>query len=259
MNYRFFVAGILCVLCFTACVNTRKTTYFNQSSDTAFPDTLLAPATIIQKSDILSINISSVNPEVAAVFNGPNVSFANTTNLNGSPITVSGYLVNPEGDIQFPVVGRIRAEGINELQLQDRIAKTLVDKKLLVDPVVTVRHLNFKVTVLGEVAHPLVINVPNEKITLLEALGLAGDITIYGKRDQVLLIRHENNQRVLKHIDLNTTMLFLSPYYYLQANDVIYVEPNKARVANSGRGMIILPALLSGLSFIAIIVDRATR
>jgi polysaccharide export outer membrane protein len=126
----------------------------------------------------------------------------------------------------------------------------------LVDPIVSVRFLNFKVTVLGEVQRPTVVDVPDEKISLLEALGLAGDITIYGKRDNVMVIREENNQKIIKRLNLNSSEIFNSPYYYLKANDIVYVEANKARIATSTRTTQLLPIFLTALSFIAIMLDR---
>jgi len=256
---RLTVAVLLCSVCLVSCVNTRKSVYFNQNGDVEFADTLSVPSTIIQKNDLLNITVSTVNPELAVAFNAPNVSYANTTNYNGASVTASGYLVNTEGNIIFPVLNAIRAEGLTELELQQKITRTLIDRKLLLDPIVSIRHLNFKVTVLGEVAHPLVINVPNERISLLEALGLAGDITIFGKRDRVLVIREEKGKKIFKRLDLNSSMLMNTSYYYLRPNDVVYVEPNKTKVANSGRAVIWLPTVLSGLSFLAIIIDRATR
>jgi len=118
-----------------------------------------------------------------------------------------------------------------------------------------VRQLNFKVSVLGEVAHPTVINVPSEKISLLEALGLAGDITIYGRKDNVLIIREENGVKKIKRLNLNDDELFTSQYYYLKSNDIVYVEANKDKVASTSRTTQVLPIVLSGLSLIAIIVQ----
>ena len=135
----------------------------------------------------------------------------------------------------------------------------LTDKKLLVDPIVSVRFQNFRVTVLGEVKNPAVIPVPSEKISLLEAIGLAGDLTVYAKRDNVLVIREENGEKITKRINLNSNELFTSPYYYVKSNDVIYVEPNKAKVASAGRSQTWLPIIFSALSFMTIIADRALR
>jgi polysaccharide export outer membrane protein len=140
------------------------------------------------------------------------------------------------------------------------IARSLVQKNLLYDPVVNIRYLNYKITVLGEVARPSVINVPGEKISLLEALGLAGDLTIYAQRDNILIIHEEaEGKRVTKRINLNDNDLLTSPYYYLQSNDVVYVAPNKAKVASGSTTKQWLPALFGGLSFVAIVIDRLTR
>jgi polysaccharide export outer membrane protein len=146
--------------------------------------------------------------------------------------------------------------GLTKQKAKEVITKLLVDNKLLVDPIITIRYLNFRVTVLGEVSRPTVVTVPNEKISLLEAIGLAGDLTIYAKRDNVLLIREEKGSKLIKRINLNDSELFSSPYYYLKSNDVIYVEPNTAKVASASRSQQLLPTLISGLSFIAIILTR---
>jgi polysaccharide export outer membrane protein len=252
-------ALVIALCCCLSCVSTRKSIYFADQKDAVLPSTVVIPETVIQSNDLLSISVSSLSAEASAVFNAPNVSSINSSSYNGSQLTSSGYLVNADGNIQFPILGTIKAAGLTENQLRNQLVKSLLDKKLLVDPIVSVRHLNFKVTVLGEVARPTVINVPSEKITLLEALGLAGDITIYGKRDNVMVIREEKGQKTIKRLNLNNTELFNSPYYYLMSNDIVYVEPNKARVAGSGRSAQLLPIILSGLSFVAIIVDRATR
>lgn len=248
----------LLVLC--SCVNTRKAVYFVDQQDATLNSSVTIPQTVISQNDLLSITVSSLNPSASAVFNAPNVVYQNnTTNSNAGPVQASGYLVDEDGNIQFPILGSIKAAGLTETQLRSQISKGILDRKLLVDPIVTVRHLNFKVTVLGEVGNPTVVNVPSEKITLLEALGLAGDITVYGKRDNVMVIREESGRKIIKRLDLNKSEIFNSPYYYLRSGDIVYVEPNKARVAGSSRATQLLPIILSGLSFAAIIVDRAIR
>ena len=258
--YGKLVSALCIILFFTSCVNTQKAVYFNGQGDASLPSNITIPQTIISTNDLLSITVTSLNPTASAVFNAPNITYSNnTTNITGGPVQASGYLVDAEGNIQFPILGTIKAAGLTESVLRGKITKEILDRKLLVDPIVTVRHLNFKVTVLGEVGNPTVINVPSEKITLLEALGLAGDVTVYGKKDNVLVIREENGQKLIKRINLNTSEIFNSPYYYLRSNDIVYVEPNKARVAGSSRSYQLLPIILSGLSFAAIIVDRAIR
>ena len=203
-----------------------------------------------------------MNPEASAVFNTPggaNNSTNNSSVVTPTTTTATGYLVDGEGNIQFPFLGTIKASGMTKDESKDKLTKTLVDKKLLVDPIITVRFLNFKVTVLGEVAHPTVVTVPSESITLLEALGLAGDLTIYAQRDNVLVIRDEDGKKLTHRLNLNSTELFSSPYYYLKSNDVVYVEPNKAKVASTSRSNQWIPIVLSALSLGVIVVDRITR
>lgn len=258
--FRKLLLASYVVLVFTSCVNTQKAVYFRGQGDATLPSTIPVPQTVITQNDLLSITVSSLNQAASNVFNAPNVTNPGSTGSGpAGPIYTSGYLVDPDGNIQFPILGTIKAAGLTEGMLKNQIAKAITDKKLLLDPIVTIRHLNFRVTVLGEVSNPTVINVPSEKISLLEALGLAGDVTVYGKRDNVLVIREESGQKVIKRLNLNTSEIFNSPYYYLRSNDIVYVEPNKAKVAGSSRGAQLLPIILSGLSFAAIILDRLIR
>ena len=244
------------VLFSMSCVSTKNTAYLNNAIDSSYYKLQNNNENLIQNNDILSIAISSLNSEASALFNTTNNSVINPTSYIGYNAQSSGYLVNSEGLIQLPILGNIQAAGISKKQLKATITQIILDKKLLIDPIVNIRHLNFEVTVIGEVGHPTVITVPSEKISLLKALGLAGDITIYGKKDNVLVIRETGLYRKIKHVDLNSKDFLTSPYYYLLPNDVVYVEPNKDKVASVGRGRQILPAILSGLSVIVIVLDR---
>lgn len=237
---------ILTLFAASSCVSTQKVKYFPQVQDGPIPSNTPSPESVIQKSDILSISVTSSNLEASAPFN-------QAAGDGGVP---AGYLVNNEGNIQFPSLGEIKAEGMTKTQLKDKITKGLLDGKLLVDPTVTIRFINFRVTVLGEVNHPTVVNVPNEKISLLEALGLAGDLTIYGRRENVMVIRETKGEKVIKRLNLNSDELFTSPYYYLQSNDIVYVEPNNAKVQSVSRGMQLLPVIMSGLSLAVIAVTQ---
>lgn len=237
----------------TSCVNTRNATYFNDLGNTKTPAQAI-PETYIQKNDIISITVSSLNPVATEIYNASNIATSDRYDIK-----VNGYLVNGDGFIQFPVLGDIQVVGLTKDQLRSKLTKTLVDNKLLVDPIVTVRYQNFRVTVLGEVKNPTVIPVANERISLLEALGLAGDLTIYAKRDNVLLIRDENGMRTTRRIDLNSNDLLTSPYYYLQSNDIVYVEPNKDKVASSGRSQQLIPVLFGVLSVVIIVLDRVIK
>jgi polysaccharide biosynthesis/export protein len=239
-----------------SCISTRKTVYFYNVKDTTYYQTEEENDAVIHKNDILSISISSLNPEASAIFNTTNNFVISSTTAAGSSAQAAGYLVNTDGDIELPILGNIKAAGITKKQLKDNITKTILEKKLLINPIVNIRHLNFEVTVIGEVGKPTVITVPSEKISLIKAIGLAGDLTIYGRRDNVLLIREEDGKKKIRHINLNSSSFFSSPYYYLRPNDVVYVEPNKAKVASATRSQQLLPLILSVLSIIVIVLDR---
>jgi polysaccharide biosynthesis/export protein len=248
------------LLIFGSCVDTRKVTYFPDLGEGLIPSSAVNLEPVINKSDILSISVTSPNPDATVMFNAPNMAANQTTTAApGNMSPASGYLVSQDGTIEFPALGKILAAGLTKEKLRQDITQKLVESKLLIDPIVTIRLLNFRVTVLGEVARPTVVTVPNERISILEALGLAGDITIYGKKEHVLLIREEKGSKVIKRIDLNSSEIFSSPYYYLKSNDVVYVEPNATRVATSSRSQQLLPTILSALSFVAIILTRVIK
>ncbi len=256
----FQLAGLCVFLFLTACVDTRKAVYFNNITDQNIPAVNREMEPIIQKNDIISINVSSLNPDASVMFNAPKT----PTSLNASGSTmlsadVGGYLVNPDGTIQFPVLGNIKALGLTKSQLKAYITKELTDKKLLVDPVVDIRFVNFRVTVLGEVGKPTVVNVPSEKISILEAIGMAGDLTLYANRENVLLIRDIDGNKEIKRLNLNSNEIFTSPYYYLKSNDVVYAEPNKTKVRTTGQAWQILPIVIASLSFLVIAADRLFR
>ncbi|MEI8054198.1 MAG: polysaccharide biosynthesis/export family protein [Bacteroidota bacterium] len=251
---KFFLLAFLLIIQISSCtVSQQSTTYFSGSGDTTLILKTDDVEPIIQKNDILSIYISSLNPEASAVFNAPNLLATSSSTTSGSS-SAGGYLVNTDGNIQLPILGTIKASGITKKQLKADITNLILDKKLLIDPIITIRHLNYEVTVIGEVGKPIVINVPNEKISLLKALGLAGDITVYGKKDNVMLVREVEGKRKVKRIDLNDKSFLSSNYYYLQPNDIVYVEANKWKVINANRNQQLLPSILSGLSIIALVI-----
>lgn len=249
-----FLVLLICMV--SSCIETKESTYFNNAPDKAYLPKQAPKDNLIQKNDILSISIHSLNADASAIFNTPNNFVISSSTSAGANSQSSGYLVNTDGYIQLPILGNIKAEGLTKTELKDVITKTIIDKKLLVDPIVNIRHLNYEVTVLGEVARPTVINVPNEKISMLKAIGLAGDITVYGKKDNVLLIRETNGEKDVVHVDLNSADFLTSPYYYLLPNDVVYVESNKNKLASVNRGHQLLPALIYGLSVIAVLIIK---
>ncbi len=247
----FFAAQALLFLMITGCVDTKNVTYFNTVNEATISSKISVPESIIQKNDLLNITVSSLNPAATAIFNPVNASGTNAGNA-------TGYLVSSDGFIQFPILGSIKAEGFTKDQLKTEITKKLTDRQLLTDPIVSIRFLNFRITVLGEVKNPSVVNVPNEKISLLEAIGMAGDLTIYAKRSNILLIREEQGGKMLKRLNLNSDELLTSPYYYLKSNDIIYVEPDKTviKASRSSINQSWISLALGSLSILIIILDR---
>jgi polysaccharide export outer membrane protein len=249
---------LISIMC--SCVSTKDATYFNNLKDSEIAVQVQDLEPVIQKNDLLSISVNSLNVEASKIFNSPNATVVEASRTETSATSqAAGYLVNQEGFIQFPILGKIQAAGVSKKQLRDKITQSIKEKQLLRDPIVDVRYLNYKVTVLGEVGRPSVINVPNEKITLLEALGLAGDLTIYAKRNNVMVLREEDGKRIIKRLNLNSNELITSPYYYLKSNDIVYVEPNKAKINSTSQARTWLPVVFSGLSVFAIAIDRLTR
>lgn len=260
-QFNILLAIILMQTTLMSCVSTKSTTYFNNATDTVIVYNTLKTLKEqhipkIQKHDILNISITSLNQDASAIFNTTNNFVFTASTSTGSNTQSSGYLVNDNGMIHLPLLGNIKADGLSKSQLTDTITQIILEKRLLLNPIVNIRHVNYEVTVIGEVGKPSVISVPNENISLLKAIGLAGDITIYGRKDHVLLIREADGIKQVKYIDLNSKNFLLSPYYYLQPNDVIYVESNKNKVASVGRGTRLLPVFLSGLSVVILLVDR---
>ena len=242
-----------------SCTSTRELVYFNGVKDKTFSNPIKPDNVVITPGDILSINISSLNAEATEIFNQDRNAQIRSTTATGSNLERGGYLVNPQGYIQLPVLGAVKAAGLSKEELKANITKSILNQKLLKDPLVEIRFLNYEVTVLGEVGHPTVITVPSERISMLKAIGLAGDLTIYGKRTNVLLIREEDGKRVTQHVDLTSSDFLNSPYYYLQPNDVVYVQPNNARAAQSSMWPQLVPILLTGFSVAIIVLDRVLR
>jgi polysaccharide export outer membrane protein len=254
-----FFSGVL--LSSTSCVNSRKALYFNNIQDTTLDNALVSVEPVIQVNDLLNITVTSLNPEASMVFNTPNITMPVTATSTGTTPAAGygtpqlmGYLVNADGTIKFPVLGPVKAAGLTKRQLEVLLTDSLTNRKLLVDPIVTARFLNFRVTVLGEVAKPTTLNVANERISIFEALGLAGDVTIYAKRNNVLLIRESGDKKIVKRLDLSTNEILTSPYYYLKTNDIVYVEPRKEKIAATSRTQQLLPIILSAASLVAVVV-----
>ena len=233
MNYLKWTMLCMAVV-FTACTSPKKVLYLQDVPVSSEQQIANKYEVKIHTDDQLAIMVNSKEPEVAIPFNMPMVTYQlGTTGTYSGQQRVLGYLVDTDGYINFPVLGRIPVEGLTRMQLTDLIREKLIAGDFIKDPIVTVQFLNFKVSVMGEVARPGSFNITGDRITLLEALGMAGDLTIYGKRDRVAVIRETDGVRTIRYHDLRSSDIFLSPDYYLQQNDIVYVEPNKARVGQS--------------------------
>ncbi|WP_345951524.1 MULTISPECIES: polysaccharide biosynthesis/export family protein [unclassified Mucilaginibacter] len=248
------VVLISIMVAYSSCNSYKKIPYFqnlDKSRNTKQSITNYTPLTI-QPADILGINISSSNPEASAVFNY-NLSSINGTSNVSSNNPVIGYLVNTQGEIVLPLLGSIKVAGSTVSQLEVRLKKELTP--FLKYCIVNVRMINFKISVIGDVEHPGVFQIPSERVTLNEAIGLAGDLNITALR-KVLLIREINGEREFIPIDLTSKDIFDSPYYYLKSNDVIYVQPGKNKFASVDNNYRTISLVLSALSIIAIILTR---
>lgn len=226
-------------------------------SSSAEMDVLNIPETKIQTGDILRIAISTLNPESNVLFNSGTLQSLdgsrNTVNTGGN-ISAEGYLIDKSGLINFPVIGQIKLGGLTREQARQEMVKQL--ESYVKDPIVNVRFLNFKVTVIGEVAHPSTFTIPNEKVNILEALGMAGDMTSFGKRENILIIREENGKRSLARLDMSRKDVMNSPYFYLRQNDIVYVEPTKYRDPSGDRTLRIITAVASSLTALGLFIYR---
>jgi polysaccharide export outer membrane protein len=266
LSIRESLSCLLIISILTSCASTKHIAYFQNIGDSvqdtseAIHTTPISPS--IEPDDILLITVSGANPAAAVPYNQG--TDTNTPTYLGAASTTEsiygraadtrlGYLVDQKGAINFPILGEINLMGLTLTQAQDTIQHLLGSS--LKDPLVNIRFLNYKITVLGEVARPGTYTIPNQQITLLQALGLAGDMTIFGKRVNVMVIREKGGKREFGRIDLNNSQsLFESPFYYLQQNDVVYVEPRKSKIWNSDqvalRNVSIIATILSAVSIL---------
>jgi polysaccharide export outer membrane protein len=249
---------LLFVMFFTSCITRKQITYFQDipGSDTekvaansGLRTALYEPT--IKPGDILNITVMSLSAESNALINYPfiaqNISSPDKTLTQATP----GFLVDNEGNIQMPMVGNIKVDGLTTTQIRNLLLEKL--DKYLQSPTVSVRFSNFKITILGDVTRPGVYPVPNERITLMEALGLAGDLTVFGQRKGVKLIREENGKNKTYYIDLTSKEVLNSPFMYLQPNDIIYVDPNGGKAANADNIYRILPIVISGINVLTLL------
>lgn len=236
----FFLASIM-TLILASCSSYKQVPYLQNPNlvNTIEEVQPLYDAKIMPK-DLLTITVNTTDPEAAAPFNltvQSSINAGRSTSLTQQPV-LQQYLVNNEGTIDFPVLGRLHVGGLTKTQAEDLIREKLKPYLQKTEtPIVTVRMANYKISVLGEVAKPGTFTVSNEKVNVLEALAMAGDMTIWGRRDNVKLVREDaTGKREIIFLNLNDANIVTNPYYYLQQNDILYVTPNETKAKNSDIG-----------------------
>ncbi len=258
INKKFisFFLTVLVVIC-SHCTSRKKMVYF-QTEDAIKNDVNANYTPTIKTDDFLSINVMGLDPETVKPFNLP---VTNSSSNQGGYATgmpsVTGYVVDMDGMVEFPVIGKVKLGGLTRIQAIDILKEQL--SKYINNPTVHIRILNYKITILGEVHNPGTFTIPNERITLLEGIGIAGDLNITAKRKNVLVIRTVDGKRTETRIDLTSKDLFASPVYYLQQNDVVYVEPNRAKMNSSvvnASNVGIFISVISLLTTITVLLSR---
>lgn len=252
-----YINSLLLLLFISSCTSKKKFIYFQGSMPGAEANKNYTPT--LKTDDLLSITVSSTDPDAVKPFNLPIATMFNNnmgSYSQGAP-TPPGYLIDAEGNIEFPIIGKIKVAGMTRPAAIEIIREKL--KIYVKDATVIIRILNYKVTVLGEVKNPGTFTIPNERISLPEAIGIAGDLNITGLRKNVLVIRDVDGKKTEYRVDLTSKELFSSPVFYLNQNDIVYVEPNRAKINSS----VINPAnagiVISSVSLIITVIALITR
>jgi len=244
----FIICLMLTIL--ISCGSRQDIVYFQDADLAAISRPIENYSAIIKPDDALTITVSSLDSEGARPFNLTAVSYTDNIGDIGKT-TLQSYLVDSNGNIDFPVLGTLKLAGLTRIQATAMIKDML--KEYLKDAIVNLRNVNFKVSVLGEVNSPGLFTIQNDRITILEALALAGDLTINAERHNVMVIREEGNKKTYNRVNLTSEELFNSPMYYLRQNDVLYVTPNNSRIKGANVG----PSTSATLTAISILITAA--
>ena len=248
-------SGLMMIIISTSsCLSNKNITYFPNLRDSSFIIKNVDFTPKIQKGDIISVIINSADAVAAARFTTiNNMSIPGAQTAGGGGAATTGLLVERDGNIIIPKLGAIQAFGKTKQQLAKDLETALLP--YLKEPIVNIRFMNYRVTVLGEVGKPGTINSSNERLTILEALGQSGDITTFGNRTNILVIRDSADVTVTHRINILNNSVFTSPYFYLQSNDVLYVEPRIQKAYSSSQAIILIPIISSVLTTLLLIIN----
>lgn len=266
MRIKHLIIAIAAIIMLSGCKSTENTlSYFRNLGNT--PSGVMPQGSKygikIAPEDELSIVVSSSVPEATAMFNQPQANTARRGEMATQPVPrLQTYIVNKDGDIVMPVIGHVNVAGKTTREIEQMISSKV--SQTVKDPFVRVELLGFYVNVMGEVKNPHRIYVNSERFTLLDALSAAGDLTEFGERSNVMIIRDENGQQTYHRLNLADSSIFSSPYFYLQQNDVVYVEPNQIRIDNSKYNqnnsykLTVISTIVSAASVIASLIIALT-
>lgn len=269
MNKPALLFVLFAALLFSSCASRKDLVYLRDMEELKEYPVFQKYEAVIHRDDRLSITVSCKNPELTLPFNIPGSSnysigldgnISTSAPTSGSDNASKGYLVDVNGEIDFPVLGKLKVEGRTRGQVTELIKQRLIDEDLIKDPIVMVNFLNFKITVLGEVGSPNTYDITGDRITLLEAIAKAGDVTDDGRVDRVAVIREYGNKRRIMFHDLRSKDVFNSPCYYLQQNDIVYVEPSAAKTRdNAQRTFSTFSMILSFVTTVTSLVVLAVK
>ncbi len=239
MKYFFSVKktiSFLFVLMLFSCASRKDSVYYQNIDSLPAQEKSNTYEIKIQPDDLLMIIVSADDPETAIPFNLTNISVPSAGSVNAAQgqLTMQSYLVDAGGTIDFPVLGKLKVGGLSRSELMQLLESKI--SKYIKNPIINIRVTNFKISVQGEVTMPGTYSVSSDRITLIEALSMAKDLTIYGKRDNILIIREINGLKSYNRVDITKADFIHSPFYYLAQNDVVYVEPNKTRINGAAVG-----------------------
>ena len=254
------IFGLLVASVLSGCASTKTITYFQPYSpnlDEGVRNIRNVYTPTIKPGDILAITVNGLSSDDRELFNQPYMTSQYSQSGYVTLQPFRGFKVDQSGFIDYPQIGKQKVEGQTTIEVENSLTEQL--KEYFVSPIVSVNIANFVISVLGEVGRPAQYVISNNMITLPQALALAGDLTIFGKRDNILIIREEEGKRHFARIDLTDRSMFESPFYYLHAGDVVYVEPRKGRLTSTDRTYQLAPVIISSLSFLMLLINSIIR